>query len=282
MPKWNPYATRGLAAKMWYRPDGRPRSKLKGAVFGERLQFKNHFVLLTIGILTKVALSTIAFCLSYARLAHLMERERVTFLLYYLALVQQIDKTYAEHDFDSFDTTKEYFYKLFRALPQHVKDVDEFEAFIRLIEETIEAASRSQHHKDDDTPSSGTPLIPLPSAQTHADPAPGRGYLSHLKSDDPVLSALFTSQDPDPLQALHAIMHSYARVVHELFEQDLRKGTLVECAQAVVVGLRDAVTAIKAVGKRVGVIEGDDGFARSIMLMSAKEGKEKDEYESIG
>ncbi|RXW14262.1 hypothetical protein EST38_g11593 [Candolleomyces aberdarensis] len=41
-PAWNPYPPRapGLAAKLWYRPDGKPRAKWKGALLAAFVAFE--------------------------------------------------------------------------------------------------------------------------------------------------------------------------------------------------------------------------------------------------
>lgn len=287
MPKWNPYPTRGLAAKVWYRPDGRPRSKLKGAVIGELLQIEQWDPFLTMGIVLPVVLSTFAVLMWNSALELIDHHERELFLLAYITLAQQVDRTYSQHDFESLDSTKEYFYKLCRALPQDrvEEDIDgRVERFIRLIEETIEAASTFQRHSDDGSRPSdpNTRPPPPPNAQNPANPA--AGYLSQVKSNDPALSALFASPDPDPLQALHAIMRAYARDMHRILEHGLRKGTVVACAEAALDGFENTVAAIGLVSQRVGVLKEEEWSANGIFLKSGKESesKEKDEYESIG
>lgn len=263
MPKWNPYPTReaGWVAKVWFRPDGSPRSKLKGAVF--------------------VTLSTFTILMCSTGLDLIADYERVAFLLAYLVLAQQVDKTYSLHDFESLDSTKEYFYKLCRALP-HDEDAEEdaegtIQQFIELMETTINMAGKPQVE---------SPSLPSPPDSLEPNDPVSGGYLSHLKSDDPSLEALFRSPNPDPLQAVHAIMRAYAQNMHELLERDLKKQTLLVCAQAALVGFKITVSALGAVSEKVGAVESQDAFGRSILERSGKgeggESKEKDDYESIG
>lgn len=214
--------------------------------------------------------------------------QRAAFLLAYLVLAQQADKTYSQHDFESLESTKEYFYKLCRALPHDEdddsEDTDTIEQFIQLMEETVKRAAQVQHEgvpNPDSSSSDSLPSTSSPDLENPDEPVPG--YLSHLKSDDPALEALFTSPNPDPTEAIHAIMRAYAETMHDLLAQDLKKESILPVAQAALANFQVAVMALGAVSEKVGAVESRDVFGRDMLLRSGKGGDGgSGEYESIG
>lgn len=208
--------------------------------------------------------------------------ERAAFLLAYLLLTQKVDTTYHQHDFDSIDSTKEYFYKLCRALPQDDDDEDEgtIEQFIELVEETIEKA-RIARQESYTVPESQTPpagLSPYPNAQALST------YLSYVALGTPAPG--LPSTTPDPLQAMHLIMRACAEANHEMIEKALRKESVVACAHSALLGFALTVGAIGKIAEKVGVVE-EGGEVGKEVLASVKgwegsKGDGKDGYESIG
>ena len=208
--------------------------------------------------------------------------ERAAFLLAYLLLTQKVDTTYHLHDFDSLDSTKQYFYKLCRALPQDEDGEDEgtIEQFIELVEETIEKA-RIVRQESYTVPESQTPpagLSPYPNAQ------PLSTYLSYVALGTPAPG--LPSTIPDPLQAMHLIMRACAEANHEMIKGDLKKENVVACAHSALLGFALTVGAIGKIAEKVGVVE-EGGEVGKEVLATVKgweggKGDGKDGYESIG
>ncbi|KAF6759648.1 hypothetical protein DFP72DRAFT_885622, partial [Ephemerocybe angulata] len=92
-PSWAPYPTRadGIVPKLWYKPDGTPRSKLKGAVFSSALEI-------------------------------IEEYDQANFMLAFLVYAQRADATFTSlhPTFDASPTpalARAYFYDMCAALP---------------------------------------------------------------------------------------------------------------------------------------------------------------------
>ncbi|KAF5338139.1 hypothetical protein D9611_014550 [Ephemerocybe angulata] len=103
-PSWAPYPTRadGLVPKIWYKPDGTPRSKLKGAVF--------------------TGLTVFSLLVFSSALEIIDEYDQANFMLAFLVYAQRADSTFTSlhPTFDSSPTpalARAYFYDLCAALP---------------------------------------------------------------------------------------------------------------------------------------------------------------------
>ncbi|KAJ2927028.1 hypothetical protein H1R20_g10041, partial [Candolleomyces eurysporus] len=98
-PAWNPYPPRapGLAAKLLYRPDGKPRAKWKGALLAAFIAFEAS------------ALVAVADLVE--------EYDEANYVLSFIIYAQQVDARYEKHDFTSLKPTRDYFYDLCCALP---------------------------------------------------------------------------------------------------------------------------------------------------------------------
>ncbi|KAF6749053.1 hypothetical protein DFP72DRAFT_1143362 [Ephemerocybe angulata] len=103
-PSWAPYPARadGLVPKIWYRPDGTPRSKLKGAVFA--------------------GLTVFSLLVFSSALEIIEEYDQANFMLAFLVYAQRADSTFTSlhPTFDASPTpalAKAYFYDLCAALP---------------------------------------------------------------------------------------------------------------------------------------------------------------------
>ncbi|EAU92500.1 hypothetical protein CC1G_00719 [Coprinopsis cinerea okayama7 len=96
----------GLGAKIWYRRDGQPRSKLTGALF------------------VGSALFAIAFL---SAIDALDEYNQANYILLCLVFLQKTDITYATTDFTNGTETRNYFHALIRSVVDTSPDViDEF------------------------------------------------------------------------------------------------------------------------------------------------------------
>jgi len=105
----------GRAAKLWFRADGTPRSKLRGAIY------------------TALATTTVLTLLSFAEIVG--EYDKVNYVLTSLVYIQFTDSAYNSVDFSDERSARNYFFDLCTSIPDQEEGV--FEEIFNALDEVL-------------------------------------------------------------------------------------------------------------------------------------------------